>query len=207
MFDHLVSGHQATVRFDATTLFVSLELSKSRWLVTASAPGSTKFSKHSVPGGDATALLELLKRLRATAEQRLGAPVAIAAIAEAGLDGFWLHRLLERHGIASHIVDPASIAVPRRHRRAKTDRIDGEGLLRTLMAHADEIDIAFVVPTQGLEPWSRCLPRSCSFRALTLVHGTSPCVGRPSSRGWRSSATPCASARCSQGAPRAAATA
>lgn len=148
MFDHLVSGHQATVRFDATTLFVSLELSKSRWLVTASAPGSTKFSKHSVPGGDATALLELLKRLRATAEQRLGAPVAIAAIAEAGLDGFWLHRLLERHGIASHIVDPASIAVPRRHRRAKTDRIDGEGLLRTLMAHArgERRVCAMVVP-------------------------------------------------------------
>ena len=34
------------------------------------------------------------------------------------------------------MVDPASIAVDRRHRRAKTDVIDGEMLLRTLMAWA-----------------------------------------------------------------------
>ena len=57
-------------------------------------------------------------------------------IQEAGLDGFWLHRLLAASGIESHVVDPASIAVDRRHRRAKTDAIDGETLLRTLMAWA-----------------------------------------------------------------------
>jgi transposase len=33
------------------------------------------------------------------------------------------------------VFDPASIAVEQRGRRAKTDRIDGEQLLRTLMAH------------------------------------------------------------------------
>ena len=62
--------------------------------------------------------------------------VQVAVIQEAGLDGFWLHRLLEANGIESHVVDPASIAVDRRHRRAKTDVIDGEMLLRTLMAWA-----------------------------------------------------------------------
>jgi transposase len=41
---------------------------------------------------------------------------------------------LEKEGIESHVVDAASIAVPRRRRRAKTDRIDGKTLLRTLMA-------------------------------------------------------------------------
>ncbi|HWT79421.1 MAG TPA: IS110 family transposase, partial [Candidatus Methylomirabilis sp.] len=46
-------------------------------------------------------------------------------IQEVGLDGFWIHRLLEANGVESHVVDPASIAVPRRHRRAKTDAIDG----------------------------------------------------------------------------------
>jgi transposase len=60
----------------------------------------------------------------------------VVTIQEAGRDGFWLHRLLEAHGVQSHVVDPASIAVSRRHRRAKTDRIDAEGLLRTLMAFA-----------------------------------------------------------------------
>jgi transposase len=29
-------------------------------------------------------------------------------------------------------VEPASIAVPRRHRRTKTDTVDGEMLVRTL---------------------------------------------------------------------------
>lgn len=56
-------------------------------------------------------------------------------IQEAGLDGFWLHRRLEAEGIDSYVVDPASIAVSRHARRVKTDRIDGEMLLRTLLAY------------------------------------------------------------------------
>ena len=59
----------------------------------------------------------------------------IIAIQEAGLDGFWIHRALEQEGIESHIVDAASIMTSRRRRRAKTDRIDGEALLRALMAY------------------------------------------------------------------------
>jgi transposase len=58
------------------------------------------------------------------------------AIQEAGLDGFWLHRLLVDNGVESTVVDPASIAVDRRHRRVKTDSVDGETLLRTSMAFA-----------------------------------------------------------------------
>ena len=125
---------QAAAQLQANTLFASLELSKARWLVTVSAPGSDKLSRHQVPGGDGQALLELLWRLQAAAARRTGAPVMIIVIQEAGLDGFWIHRLLVQNGITSHVVDPASIAVNRRHRRAKTDRIDGVKLLRTLMA-------------------------------------------------------------------------
>jgi len=65
-----------------------------------------------------------------------GVRVKAIVIQEAGLDGFWIHRLLLANGIESHIVDAASIAVDRRHRRAETDAIDGETLLRTLMAWA-----------------------------------------------------------------------
>ena len=50
---------------------------------------------------------------------------------KAGLDGFWIHRLLESNGMESHVVEPASSAVPRRHRRIKTDVFDGEMLVRT----------------------------------------------------------------------------
>jgi transposase len=92
-------------------------------------------SKYSVDGGNGTALLDCLARLRAKAEPRVGTAVKIVTIQEAGLDGFWIHRLLEANGIESHVVEPASIAVPRRHRRAKTDAIDGEMLVRTLMAY------------------------------------------------------------------------
>ena len=59
----------------------------------------------------------------------------LVVIQEAGLDGFWLHRALEREDIESHVVDAASVATSRRRRRAKTDRIDGEALVRTLLAY------------------------------------------------------------------------
>lgn len=45
------------------------------------------------------------------------------------IHSFWVHRVLEAEGIESHVVDPASIAVSRRKRRIKTDRIDGEMLV------------------------------------------------------------------------------
>jgi len=123
-----------TVHPAPASIFASLELSRSRWLVTVMMPGGDKMSKYSVPGGDGGALLALLARLRARAERHAASPVGIVTIQEAGFDGFWIHRLLQANGIESHVVEPASIAVPRRHRRAKTDAIDGEALLRTLMA-------------------------------------------------------------------------
>ena len=125
-----------TARANDITLFASLELSKSKWVVTVNSPGSEKLSRHVVEGGDGAGLLDLLSRSRAKAEQRFGVPIKAIVIQEAGLDGFWIHRLLLADGIESHMVDAASIAVDRRHRRAKTDAIDGETLLRTLMAWA-----------------------------------------------------------------------
>ncbi len=125
-----------TARANDITLFASLELSKSKWVVTINSPGGEKFSRHVVEGGDGAGLLDLLSRSRAKAEQRYGVPIKAIVIQEAGLDGFWIHRLLLAEGIESHVVDAASIAVDRRHRRAKTDAIDGETLLRTLMAWA-----------------------------------------------------------------------
>jgi transposase len=125
---------EIVIRPDHATVFVSLELSRSRWLITSMAAPRDKLSKHPVDAGDGAALLDRLARLRTRAEQRLGTAARVVVIQEAGLDGFWIHRLLEAGGIESHVVEPASIAVPRRHRRAKTDAIDGEMLVRTLAA-------------------------------------------------------------------------
>ena len=80
-------------------------------------------------------LLHRLARLRAKAQARTGKTFPVIVVQEAGLDGFWVHRVLEREGLESHVVDAASILTSRRRRRAKTDRIDGEALLRTLPAH------------------------------------------------------------------------
>jgi len=134
---NIASGFQSetAVAPDHATAFVSLELSRSKWVITSLSPCSNKMSKYSIDGGNGTALLDCLARLRVKAESRIGTAVKIVVIQEAGLDGFWIHRLLESNGIESHVVEPASIAVPRRHRRAKTDAIDGEMLVRTLMAY------------------------------------------------------------------------
>jgi transposase len=130
------SQASTAVRTDLGAIFVSLELSRSTWLITSLSPGGgEKMSKHQVRGGDIAALLARFAELKAKALARTGKPFPLVVIQEAGLDGFWIHRALVGEGMESHVVDPASIATSRRRRRAKTDRIDGEALVRTLLAH------------------------------------------------------------------------
>lgn len=131
-----VGPQAAAIRVDLGAIFVSLELSLSTWLITSLLPGgSEKMSRQQVKAGDVAALLEHFERLKQKALARTGKHFGLVVIYEAGLDGFWLYRLLESKGIECHVVDPASILVSRQRRRAKTDRIDGEALLRTLLAY------------------------------------------------------------------------
>jgi transposase len=124
------------IRTQIAAIFVSLELSRSNWLITSLSPGNgEKMSKHSVAAGDLKALLGRFAELQRKALMRTGKSYPIITIHEAGLDGFWIHRALQKEGIESHVVDAASIAAPRRRRRAKTDKIDGEALLRVLLAY------------------------------------------------------------------------
>ena len=67
---------------------------------------------------------------------------------EAGWSGFWLVRWLARRGIETYVIQPSSVPVDRRARRAKSDGIDAELLLRTLLA------------------WLRGEPRVCSMVAI-----------------------------------------
>ena len=124
------------IRTDLGAIFISLELSRSTWLITSLSPGGgERMSKHSVRGGDVAGLLERFAQIQVKARARTGRSFPIIMLQEAGLDGFWIHRMLQAQGIESHVVDPASIATSRRRRRAKTDKIDGEALVRALLAY------------------------------------------------------------------------
>ena len=79
--------------------------------------------------GDVASLLARFAELRQKAFTQTGKWFPIIVIQDA------VHRALEQEEIESHIVDPASIATSRRRWRAKTDRIDGEALLRALLAY------------------------------------------------------------------------
>ena len=123
-----------TIR-DYGTIFVVIELSQKTWLVTLHSPDKDKISRHRLEGGNHAELLALIDRIRERAARALGGVPAVVSCYEAGYDGFWLHRLLMAAGITNYVFDPASIAVDQRARRVKTDRIDGERMLRTLMAY------------------------------------------------------------------------
>jgi transposase len=123
------------IRDGISTIFVAIELSRKSWLVTIHSPDKDRMSHHRVESEDHAGLLVLIDRIRERAVRALGGVPAVVSCYEAGYDGFWLHRLLLAAGITNHVFDPASIMVDQRARRTKTDRIDGEQMLRTLMAH------------------------------------------------------------------------
>jgi transposase len=127
-----LQDHPTAATAETATLLVSFELSQSRWVLTIRPPCGAKLSRFMVPARDTEKALSVLTTQRQQAERRTGRPVKIVSIYEAGLDGFWLHRWLETQAVESHVVDPASILGAQRKRRAKTDRIDGEKLLRSL---------------------------------------------------------------------------
>jgi transposase len=183
---------------DIGTIFVSIELSQRSWLVTVHSPDRDRMSRRKLDGGDLAGLLALIEAVRSRAELALGSGPAVVSCYEAGYDGFWLHRALRTAGIVNHVFDPASIAVEQRRRRAKTDRIDGELLLRTLMAHCrgEPRAVRIVrVPTVEEED-ARRLSRErerlireqsahrARIKALIRLHGVA--AGNPCRRDWPS---------------------
>ena len=120
---------------DAVRCLIAMELSKKSWIVAVNTPLSHKISRHTLKACDGKELLDLCERIRTRAARETKKRVEIVSCYEAGYDGFWLHRLLEAHGIRNYVIDPASLQVDRRARRAKSDGIDVEKLLRSLMAY------------------------------------------------------------------------
>ncbi len=129
-------------------LFVALELSKKTWKVGSTVAPAQRPREKNVPGGKPTALEEEIRR----AKKRFGLAETAQVVCcfEAGRDGHWIHRYLVSRGVINVEVDPASIDVNRRKRRAKTDRLDVEKLLSNLMrwwAGEHKVWSVVVVPT------------------------------------------------------------
>jgi transposase len=136
-----------------STLIAVVEMSWSSWLVAAIVPGVARHPLKKL-AADPAALLALLQRWQqeVTATGRRVGRIAVAY--EAGRDGFWLARWLRERGVEAHVIHPASVAVARTHRRAKTDRLDTQLLKRAflgwLRGEPDHCTMA-AVPTLAVE--------------------------------------------------------
>ena len=127
-----------------STIIGALELSEKKWVLAVQLPGVDRHSRH-VLDACGERLVSFVERLTAKCASAGRKIARVILTHEAGRDGFWLARFLARRGIEVHVMQPSSLPVDRRARRAKTDMIDAEMLLRTLMA------------------WLRGEPRVCSM--------------------------------------------
>jgi transposase len=115
-----------------STLVCVIEMSGSSWLVAATVPGVDRRPLQKLPV-DPARLLAQVERWRQEAA-RAGRTITRTVVAyESGRDGFWLARLLQGHGIEVYVIHASSVAVSREQRRAKTDRLDTEMLMRALL--------------------------------------------------------------------------
>jgi transposase len=133
-----------------STLVAVIEMSQSKWLVAAVIPGVARQPLKKLDA-NADALLKLLQRWQDEARKAGRTVRRIVCTYEAGRDGFWLARWLQARAIETYVVHAASIAVSREHRRAKTDRIDTELLMRSFLG------------------WLRGEKRHCSMVAIPTM--------------------------------------
>jgi transposase len=133
-----------------STIITVIEMSQSKWLVAAVVPGIERQPLKKLDA-DQQALLKLLHRWHIEAAQAGHRITRIVVAYEAGRDGFWLARWLRARNIEAYVMHPSSVAVSREHRRAKTDRLDTELLMRALLG------------------WLRGERRHCSMAAIPTV--------------------------------------
>jgi transposase len=145
-----------------STLIAVIEMSQSKWLVAAVVPGVKRQPLKKLDA-DEESLFKLLRRWRREAEQAGHTIMLVVVAYEAGRAGFWLARWLRSRGVEAYVIHPTSIAVPREHRRAKTDRLDTELLLRALLG------------------WLRGEKRHCSMVAIPTIEQEDAKNGRTAS--------------------------
>lgn len=127
-----MSTETQVTKYHERRLFVALELASGQWKL-ATTDGRASSRVKSVPAFDESALGEELARGR----RRVGLPgdAPVSVVMEAGRDGFSVHRWLKYLELDSIVIDPASVAVSRQKRRAKTDRLDAVMLVMCLVRY------------------------------------------------------------------------
>lgn len=131
-------------------LYMSIELSNKTWKLGFSNGACNKMREINVTARDVERLQAAISRSKK--KLSLSEDARTVSCYEAGRDGFWLHRYLKAAGIDNLVVDSASIAVPRRHRKKKTDRLDVRKLLGMLIRHhGGERDVWSVVRVPSVE--------------------------------------------------------
>ena len=172
-----------------SALYVAFELGGSTWHVLSTVSLGRKPRRVRLPAGDYVAL----KAELADAKQRFGlrTDVPVFSCFEAGRDGFHLARYLESLGVNNVVIEPASVSVDRRARRAKTDRLDGEKMLKHLIRSQDDPSEWRVVRVPSVEQEDqRHLNREletlkkehtahvCRIKSLLVTHNIRMPVGR-----------------------------
>jgi transposase len=117
----------------AGKLYLAFELSLKKWKLGFMDGRSPKVRMVSISSGDLQALAREVEKARK--QFGMGESYSVISCYEAGREGFWVHRALEQRGIQNQVVDASSIEVNRRQRRAKTDRMDAERLVRQLVRY------------------------------------------------------------------------
>lgn len=131
------------------TLFLGIELSRKKWKLGFSDCKQVRARIRTIVARDFEALHREIEQ--AKKQYGLSATARTVSCYEAGREGFWVHRALREQGIDNVIVDAASIDIKRR-KRAKTDRIDVESLVRKLVRYGSgERSVWSVVRVPGVE--------------------------------------------------------
>ena len=130
-------------------LYLALELSKKTWKLGFSDGRCARARIRSIGARNLQGLAEEIAQAKRHFNLELSVPTV--SCYEAGREGFWLHRALLTNGVNNVIVDSASIDVQRR-KRAKTDRLDAESLVRKLVRyHSGEGEVWSVVRVPSVE--------------------------------------------------------
>lgn len=125
------TGRQSYGMQNEQRLHVAFELSLKKWKLAMTDCLARRARIRTVDAGD---LLAMSREIDLAIKKfDLPKDVKIVTCYEAGRDGWWLHRQLVQAGFDNVVVDPASVQTERHKRRAKTDRLDAEMLIRSLV--------------------------------------------------------------------------
>ena len=157
-----------------STLYVAIEVSRKSWVIGIESPSGGRIGLHTLGASDTGGLRDPIERHRAKAERAVGRAVGVLCCYEAGYEGFWLARWLDREmSLETVVLDPASLLVNRKAKQRKTDRIDARKMVRALLAY-DRGDAAVLsrvrVPSVAEEDRRRPLrERRCLVKERTAL--------------------------------------